>query len=329
MGQHYMRQKLKAVFSFLIILILLPYIAAVFINGGDMKAEGKNNSAFVKVKKKKSDGEEQIVKVSWEEYFIGMLANEIPESYEEEALKAQAVLIRTTLYQALDNSGDKILEDSYLEAKDLEKKWGSKNYDKNYKKLKKAMDDTKNQVLYYNDAYAMTPFHQSSNGKTRSGQEVFGTGDYPYLVVRECPQDKEADDEMHVYTMDYKEVQSKCQAFLVAVDKEKAKNTYDFSDFEIQEYDSAGYVSKMRIGDTICTGEQFREALSLASSAFSLQDADGRLRITTMGTGHGVGMSQWTANQMAKEGKSWEEIVQKFFEGTNITDGGEIFSKIE
>ena len=152
MGQHYMRQKLKAVFSFLIILILLPYIAAVFINGGDMKAEGKNNSAFVKVKKKKSDGEEQIVKVSWEEYFIGMLANEIPESYEEEALKAQAVLIRTTLYQTLDNSEDKILEDSYLEAKDLEKKWGSKNYDKNYKKLKKAMDDTKNQVLYYNDA---------------------------------------------------------------------------------------------------------------------------------------------------------------------------------
>ena len=200
---------------------------------------------------------------------------------------------------------------------------------KNYKKLKKAMDETGNQVLYYNDTYAMVPFHQASNGKTRSGQEVLGNEDCPYLAVKECPKDKEAEDEMHVYNMEYKEIQAKCQPFLVAVDKENAEKTYSFSDFEIQAYDSAGYVSQMRIGDTVCSGEQFREALSLASSAFSLQEADGGLRITTMGKGHGLGMSQWTANEMAKEGKSCEEILQNFFEGTNLTDGGEIFSKIE
>lgn len=329
MGQRYVRQKIKTICSFLIILILLPYVVAVFVNGGDMEVIGKNDGAYVQVKKTSEEGEEKIDKVPWEEYFIGILAKEIPETYEEEALKAQAVLIRTNLYQKLDSSEEKVLEDSHLSMKDLEKKWGANEYDTSYAKLKKAMDETENQVLYYNDTYAMVPFHHSSNGKTRSGQEVLGSADYPYLVVKECPKDKEAEDEMHVYNMEYKEIQAKCQPFLVAVDKESAEKTYHFSDFEIQSYDSAGYVSQLRIGDTVCTGEQFREALSLASSAFSLQESEDGMRITTMGTGHGLGMSQWTANEMAKEGKSYEEIIQNFFEGTNLTDGGEIFTKVE
>lgn len=329
MGQRYMRQKAKTIGSFLVILILLPYIVAVFVNGADMEVIGKNGGAYVQVKKTAEDGTEQVVEVPWEEYFIGVLAREMPETYKKEALKAQAVVIRTNLYKTLDGDGDKVLTESYLCEKDLEKKWDAADYDANYKKLKKAMDETENQVLYYNDTYAFVPFHQSSNGKTRSGQEVLGSGDYPYLTVKDCPLDKEADDEMHVYTMDYKEIQTKCQAFLVAVDKENAEKTYSFSDFEIQEYDSAGYVSKLRIGDTVCTGDQFRDALTLASSAFSFQDADEKLRITSSGRGHGLGMSQWTANEMAKEGKNYEEILQNFFEGTKITDGGEIFSKIE
>lgn len=329
MGQRYMRQKAKSFASFLIILILLPYIAAVFANGGDIKAIGNDDRAYVQVKTTTEEGKEKVVKVPWEEYFIGVLARDIPAEYDKETLKAQAVVIRTSLYQTLDSSEEKVLQESYLEPKELEKKWGAENFEKNYARLKKAMDETGNQVLYYNDTYAMVPFHQSSNGKTRSAQEVLGSGDYPYLVVRECPLDKEADDEMYVYNMDYKEIQSKCQSFLVAVDKENAEKTYRFSDFEIQAYDSAGYVSQMRIGDTTCSGEQFRESLSLASSSFTLQDADGSLRITTMGKGHGLGMSQWTANELAKEGKTWEEILQNFFEGTNLTDGGEIFTKIE
>lgn len=328
MGQRYVRQKLKSIGSFLIILILLPYIVAVFVNGGDLKAIGKESTVYVQVKKTGENKEERVVKVPWEEYFLGMLAEEIPAEYEIEALKAQAVLIRTNLYQTLDGE-EKVLADSYLEPKDLEKKWGAENYESYYTQLKKAMDETKNQVLYYNNTYAMVPFHQSSNGKTRSGQEVLGSGDYPYLIMKECPEDKKAEDELQVYNFSYEEIQAKCQSFLVAVDKEKAEKTYNFTDFEIQTYDSAGYVSQMRIGDTVCTGEQFRDAMSLPSSSFTLQEADKELRITTTGKGHGLGMSQWTANRMAKEGKNYEEILQNFFEGTNIADGGEIFEKIE
>lgn len=329
MGQHYVRQKVKAVGSFLLILFLLPYVAAVFINGADMEAAGDNSSAYVEVERISEDGEKSTAKVLWEEYFIGVMAKEMPETYKIEALKAQAVLLRTSLYSTLESAEDKVLKESYLGPAELEKKWGAKSYEKNYAKLKKAMEQTDNQVLYYNNTYAIVPFHQASNGKTRLGQEVLGSADYPYLVVRECPKDKEAEEEMHVYTLEYKEIQEMCQSFLVAVEKEQAEKTYNFVDFEIQAYDSAGYVSKMRIGETICTGDQFREALSLSSSTFSLQEAENGLRITTVGKGHGLGMSQWTANEMAKEGKTHEEILQNFFEGTNLTDGGEIFSKIE
>ena len=204
---------------------------------------------------------------------------------------------------------------------ELEQK-GGEDYKTYYKELRRAMEETENQVLFYQGNYAWTPFHQSSSGMTRSAQEVTGEENFPYLAVRECPLDKEANDEMQILELPYKEVQTKCQPFLVAVEEEQAGKTYTFPDFEILSYDSAGYVAELRIGETVCTGDQFRDALSLSSSAFSLQEGEEGLKITTMGNGHG--MSQWTANEMAKEGKTYEEILQFFFEGTELADGGDV-----
>ena len=97
---------------------------------------------------------------------------------------------------------------------------------------------------------------------------------------------------------------------------ESAEKGYNFADFEILEMDSSGYVRQMRMGDTVCTGDQFRDALSLSSSAFSFYESIKGLK--TIGKGHGLGMSQWTANEMAKEKKNYEEILQFFFEGTTL-----------
>ena len=89
--------------------------------------------------------------------------------------------------------------------------------------------------------------------------------------------------------------------------------------FEIKSKDSAGYVSELEIGETVCTGDQFRDALSLPSSAFSLNESGkDDIKITTTGKGHGLGMSLWTAEQMAEEGKDCEEILSFFFEGTEL-----------
>ena len=130
-----------------------------------------------------------------------MLALELPEKKETEFCKAQAVLIRTKLYEELNRKRtageDLILTDRYLSMEELEQK-GGEDYKTYYKELRRAMEETENQVLFYQGTYAWTPFHQSSSGMTRSAQEVTGEENFPYLAVRECPLDKEANDEMQI-----------------------------------------------------------------------------------------------------------------------------------
>ncbi len=323
MNHKKLQQTLKSLVSFLIILLLLPYVITVFLHGADRT---ETDNVYVRVREITADNEEQITELPWKEYFIGVLAHEVPDSAEEEFLKAQAVLIRTNLYGQMENSEDKVLDEAYLTPEEMERRALEFDYETYYGKLERACEETGNQVLLYQDTYAYVPFHKVSSGLTRSYQEVTGLTDYPYLVVRECPLDKEAQDETQTSIFDYRDVQKKCQSFLVAVEESEAGKTYQFSDFEIISYDSAGYVLQMRIGDTYISGDQFRDALSLPSSAFSLEDSDGRLCVRTEGTGHGFGLSQWTANEMAKEGKTYEEILQFFFEGTVLTDQGEMLS---
>ncbi|MFQ7307795.1 MAG: SpoIID/LytB domain-containing protein [Mediterraneibacter sp.] len=319
MRRYYIRQKMKSFGAFLIILILFPYIVSVFVNGADIRAGSGDGSPYVKVKVKDTSGNAAVTEVNWNEYLAGILAKEMPEEYELEAMKAQAVLIRTSLYQDLEESEDKVLSEAYLPRNEMEKKWSISEYKEYYQKYLRAAEETDDMVLFYNDTYAWAPFHQSSSGMTRSAEEVTGSSDYPYLAVRECLLDKEAENEIQVYEFEYKEIQKLCRDFLVAEEvQEEAENGYTFDDFEIQSNDSAGYVKNLRIGGTVCTGDQFRDALSLPSSCFSFSDGGEGLVITVTGNGHGLGMSQWTANEMAKAGNTYDQILQFFFEGTVI-----------
>ena len=132
MGQRYIRQKLKALGAFIFILILLPYVISVFVNGADEK-EDRAERVYVRVKIHSAD-QQRVLEVPWNEYFLGVLAKEMPEDYEDEAVKAQAVLVRTMLYKEIEEAEDQILTEPYLTAEELEKKWGAKEYKKYYEK---------------------------------------------------------------------------------------------------------------------------------------------------------------------------------------------------
>ena len=319
MNRYAIEQKFKSVAAFLIILILLPYIITVFVNGADAGDAG-NGDLYVKVKVPDTEEADGLAEIRWTDYIAGILAEEISEDCEAETMKAQAVLIRTQIYRELEDSEDKILTESWLTREEMEEKWGAENYQEYHEKYIRAVEETDDTVIMYNDAYAWTPFHQSSNGMTRSAAEVLGSEEYPYIAVRECPLDKEADDEIGTFSYSYTEIQKLCRDFLVAEeDGEKAAQGYGFKDFDIKSCDSAGYVKELKIGNTVCTGDQFRDVLSLPSSAFSLsEDGEDRIKITTIGKGHGMGMSIWTADRMAEEGKTYEEIIAFFFEGTKL-----------
>ena len=293
------QQTFQSVVSFVLILFLLPYVVTVLMHGSGIQVSGGELNSAVNVRVTQEDGSEQPIAVPWEEFFLGALAREIPENSELEFVKAQAVLLRTNVYRTLENADNPVLDELFLSKAELEKKCMNLSDSAYYSKLKQAMTETGQEVLFFGETYATVPFHQSSNGATRNYKEVTGQEGCPYVVVRECPLDKEAEEEKQVYTFEYKDVQKKCQSLLVAVEKNDAEKLYQFSDFEIISYDSAGYVAEVRIGETILSGDQFRDTLSLASSSFSLEDAEGRLKVGTMGKGHGMGMIQWTANEIA------------------------------
>ena len=322
MNRYAIEQKLKSFSAFLIILILLPYIVSVFVNGVDPAGKESGDPFYVRVKVPEEEEADGIREVEWTEYLAGILAREIPPDYELEAMKAQAVLVRTQIYRSAAESGDSVLTEDYLSQSELQEQWNSDRFKENYEKYIRAVEQTDDTVLMYQDSYAWTPFHQSSCGMTRSAAEVMGTEEYPYIAVRECPFDKEAENEIQVFEFTCKEIQKLCRDFLVAEDSgEEAQQGYTPDDFEIVSCDSAGYVSELKIGNTTCTGDQFRDALSLPSSAFSVSAAaedTGEVTVTTTGNGHGLGMSLWTAEKMAEEGSAFEEILAFFFEGTEM-----------
>ena len=290
-----MRQKLKKMGCYIIIIVLLPYVVTVFLNGTSIETAAPAEEMQVTVKQ----GEKEIER-SLDEYAIGKMAKEVPASYEEEALKVQAILVRTTIYKQLKEEGSQtVLADDFWTEEEMKEEWGSSKFSRYYRKMENVWQDTEGQVLMYGEELANTPFTRLTNGNTRDGKEVLGSEDYPYLKIKERPLD----------------IESKEQIRTIITDD---------IDAEIKETDTAGYVTSIRVGEETMSGEQFREKYNLDSSCFILQKYDGKMRITTRGIGHGLGLSQYTANEMAKEGKTAEEILQYFFEGTEIKEVAEI-----
>lgn len=290
-----MLHKIKQLGCYLLIIVLLPYIITVFINGPVVETSAKVDETYIKVEHKDKE-----TKMSIEEYCIGRLAKEIPASYDEEALKAQAVLVRTAVYGEIRRSGSSVvLPDEFWTTEEMQKQWGVISYKENYDKYKNAWQKTEGQVLMYQESPANVPYCRLTNGNTRDGKEVLGSEDYPYLKIKECPFD----------------IESKEQIQTVILDE---------MDVEITETDTAGYVLNVRVGEETVSGEEFRKTYGLASSSFTIQKYEGKLRITTRGVGHGLGMSQYTADRMAENGDTYEEILAYFFEGTEIKEVADI-----
>ena len=124
-------QKLKSAGAFLTILLLLPYVVTVFVNGIDVL--GMSQEPCVQAETEDQDGEKTVRTVPWTEYMMGILGKTMPASYEKEALKAQAVVLRTMLYQQA--AQDVVFKEAYLTPEELKKKWGAENFENYYKKL--------------------------------------------------------------------------------------------------------------------------------------------------------------------------------------------------
>ena len=255
--------------------------------------------------------------VTWEgnlktnlEHFIPiLLCQQIDWNYEDETLKAQAVLARSSLSLCVQK-GELTREVLQNLMEDFQKKKDLAGYQQAYERAKKAVKETKGQVLAVNDVICEGVFHQVSSGITREGTEVLQDTSYQYLNTVKSGVDISSKDYLHGHYFSKEALQKRLKLYYPEGNfSEEAL----LEQIEIVERDSCDYVLRLKLGDIVVSGEEFRQNLDLASANFTIQEVDGKIRFLCKGLGHGLGMSQFGANEMAKEGSTYLEILNYYF----------------
>ena len=244
------------------------------------------------------------IHLSLEEYVIGVVAAEMPASYELEALKAQAVASRTFVYSRNLKVDDTVNSQVYQNNEKLKDKW-KENHLEYYDKVKKAVHDTKGQVIVYEGEMIHAFFFASSNGSTNSSEDYWTTA-YPYLVSVDSKYDNTKKDNSREKEITKNEMN---QIFGVNVE-----------DVEVIELYENNYVKKVKVNDKLYTGKEVRELCQLASSSFQIERTNDSFVFKTKGYGHGVGMSQYGAQGMAKEGYNYIEIIQHYYKDVEVVN---------
>ncbi|GMK38229.1 hypothetical protein PCCS19_12830 [Paenibacillus sp. CCS19] len=263
--------------------------------------------------------QKRIETVPLETYVRGVLAGEMPIDFELEALKAQAVAARTYIVRRLamqDRSGvpgkkadvtDTIDHQVYVPLKALAELWPAGEERKaSLQKLTQAVEETKGEVLTYEGELIEAAFFSTSNGYTENVEDYWQLS-LPYLKSVASPWDEEISPR-YKQTIEMKEKE--------LYRRLGAKN--DGKPPRILETTEGHRVKTVVIGGKTFTGREVREKLDLPSSQFEWTISKGKAIITTYGLGHGIGLSQWGANGMAKEGASASEILLHYYTGVKL-----------
>ena len=287
---------------------------------GEITAPGERDSA--KTLRVQIQGEVQEMDMGT--YLLGVLRAEMPASFEEEALKAQAIAARTyTLYRIrgggsanhpnADACDDHTCCKAYLSAEQAASNWGSMAvyYEE---KLARAVSETDGEVLLYDGVPILAVFFSSADGSTQGAGDVW-MSDLPYLQSVSSPENEEL-------VPNYYSTAS----FTAGEFRSLILQSYPDADLsgdagtwvrDIMRNDS-DYVASVTVGGIKMRGNDLRTALSLRSPSFTVEYKDNTFTFHVTGYGHGVGMSQYGANALAKEGYSAEEIVQHYFSGAAV-----------
>ena len=256
------------------------------------------------------------------EYVVGAVAAEMPATYHSQALKAQAVACYTYALKARENDSDESLNGAdisdssdkhqgYLDKAARKEKWGDK-YETYEKKIEEAVKEVFGKKLTFDGELITAAFHAISAGNTFSSAEVWGY-EVEYLQSVTSAGDKLSPD--YSQTVAFTQEQFK----KAVTELEGVKLSDDPKDWvgDIKKTDS-GYAQSVEIGGKTFTGVQVRQALGLRSAAFEIKYEDENFHVTTNGYGHGVGMSQYGADYMARQGSTWEEILLHYYKGAKI-----------
>lgn len=302
---------MKKIIIFTAFLIIIPFIIVTILLKEPKEIELKYASnTVVRIKREKKN---IIETIPLEEYIVGVLAGEMPISFEIEALKAQAVASRSYALNKIANNKDKeydvvdtIMNQVYLDNDYLKSVWKN-TYVTKINKLKTAVNETFGEYLDYNGSIVNAMFFSTSNGYTEDSKNVFGF-EAAYLKSVNSPWDEETSTAFN----SSKEIS--LQEFY-----EKLNLPYQEKlTVEITKRSPTNRILNLKINNQDFASRELYNKLSLKSTDFVIIQNGSNIIIKTKGYGHGVGMSQYGALGMAKQGKTYEEILSHYYKDTKI-----------
>lgn len=299
-----MKRIFKLYVSILLVLTLLPLCVFIFYKNDNGKIYVKNTD------------NSKTLKLTYKEYVLGALSCEMPPTFHKEALKAQAVAIFTNAVREkeLDNITEISIKNlkGYTDQKTLKEKWGN-NFSFYYNKMSEVVDEVLGQVITYQNKPILAAYHSMSSGKTESAENVWGEK-VKYLTPVLSEGDTFSADYKNEKVIPIKEVREKLskafpETYLPELD------TLLFTDIALSDSKT---VLSLVVGDKKVTGRQIREMFSLRSAAFEIEVLENEIKFITFGYGHGVGLSQYGADFMARQGSTYEQILNHYYSQTTL-----------
>ena len=284
-----MKEKLRMILAVAGIFLLLPLLLTVFLSGREA----------LRIKKQ----------WNMESVLPMLMCREIPWEYEDEMKKVQAVLTRSSLYLRMEEEGmdGEAWEKLWKEAKAAQRQ---KGYQQAYRSMEAAVKETEGEMLFYQSKVCEGVFHRISSGATRDGLEVFGKMEKGYLLSVDSNWDMYGDGYLsgHYFSEEaLREQLEKAYPGLVFTEEPLEKQ------INMHKRDKVGHILSLTVGNKTISGEEFRQLLELPSSNFTMQAADRKIRFLCKGQGDGLGLSQYGGNVLAREGKSYQEILRYYF----------------
>lgn len=265
--------------------------------------------------------DDSTVKVDMYEYLIGAVSGEMPASFCTEALKAQAVVCYSYALWTMEKEGadgeyditdSSSLHQCYLDKDEQKEKWGE-DYEENRKIIEKAVKEVYGEYIAYHGKPAMSVFHALSGGYTMSAEDVWGD-EVSYLIAVEAPGDKlspDIEETVEISTEDFRVILEENTETELAGDDPKAWT-------KVLEKTEGGYVNRLKVGTEEFTARDIKKLFDFPGISFKGALVDDTYIFKIYGKGHGVGMSQYSADYMARQGSTYKEILAHFYPGTEI-----------
>lgn len=328
----------KLLYFMLVMLIIVVLLPMFIVKGFGRDKSGPRESELewkVKVPEKEvkikvyRTAEKKVEEMELEEYLKGVVAAEMPAEFELEALKAQAVAARTyaySRYKKLYLPNDNVHNEAdvcddvhcqvWMSQEAAMKSWGDAAQ-KNWSKIETAVNETKNIIVTYEGTIINPLYHSNSGGRTENIEDVWATNEVPYLKsVFSSGEEKSATEFKNTVNIKNKEF---CDKLKKAYPELKINEKDVFKDIKILERSEGNRVKDIKVGNLTLKGVDIRNLFSLRSTNFTIEKATSdTLKITTVGYGHGVGMSQWGANFMAQSGGDYKEILKYYYKGVEL-----------